>query len=149
MCIRDSSMTDRYTNRELSLLDFQERVLALAEDDSLPLLERVKFVAIVSQNLDEFFQVRVSGLKEQVAAGYTGASADGLTPIETLEAISHRMAALTTRRDQLFTKDLLPEFEAAEISLTDYNALDRPAQEALDEIFEDRIFPVLTPLAID
>ena len=142
-------MTARYTNRELSLLDFQERVLALAEDPSLPLLERVKFVAIVSQNLDEFFQVRVSGLKEQTAAGYTGASADGLSPTETLEAISQRIATLTARRDQLFTKELLPEFEASGVSLTDYGALDPAAQAALDEIFEDRIFPVLTPLAID
>ena len=142
-------MSSRYTNRELSLLDFQERVLALAEQTNLPLLERVKFLAIVSQNVDEFFQVRVSGLKEQQAAGYGGKSADGLTTTETLAAISERIAAITARRDQLFTKDLLPEFESAGISLTDYEALDRPAQEALDEIFEDRIFPVLTPLAID
>ncbi len=139
----------RYTNRELSLLDFQERVLSLAEDEELPLLERINYVAIISHNLDEFFQVRVAGLKEQVLAGFSGRSPDGLTPSAQLEDIRERAGALQARRDQLFTKELMPELEAAGIALAAYIELSDEDRAELEEIFENQIFPVLTPLAVD
>ena len=93
---------ERYLNRELSWLDFNARVLALAEDPQLPLLERAKFLAIFATNLDEFFQVRVAGLKQQAAAGIRPRSADGLTPREQLEPIGERAAELAERHAGLF-----------------------------------------------
>jgi len=92
----------RYLNRELSRLDFDERVLALAEDSRLPLLERVRFLAIFSQNLDDFFQVRVAGLKEQVLAAVAVASPDGMSPLDQLRAIRARVESLTERQVGLF-----------------------------------------------
>ncbi|MEE8331447.1 MAG: polyphosphate kinase 1 [Acidimicrobiia bacterium] len=142
-------MNTRYTNRELSLLDFQDRVLAMAEDQSLPLLERVNYVAIVSHNIDEFFQVRVSGLKEQEAQGYAGLTIDGSTPAQQLADIRPRVAGLLARRDRVFLNELLPELENAGIRLSAHADLDESDRETLDAIFEDQIFPVLTPLAVD
>jgi polyphosphate kinase len=142
-------MNTRYTNREQSLLDFQERVLAMAEDRSLPLLERVNYVAIVSHNIDEFFQVRVSGLKEQVAQGYSGVAIDGSTPQQQLADIRPRVDGLMARRDRVFTKELLPDLENAGIRLSGYSDLDESDRVTLDDIFEQQIFPVLTPLAVD
>ena len=100
----------RYVNRELSWLDFNARVLAMAEDDSVPLLDRAMFVAIFTDNLDEFFQVRVAGLKEQVAVGITTTTPDGLTPRQQLEAIQERTQELIDRRDRLLTVVLQPLF---------------------------------------
>ncbi len=139
----------RYLNREISLLDFQERVFHLAEMPELPLLERVKFVAIVSSNLDEFFQVRVAGLVEQARNDVSLSSPDGLSPHEQLAAINVRVADLQARIDSLFTKELIPDLDEAGItieSLTDLNESDR---QYVDEVFEDQVFPVLTPLAVD
>ncbi|MDH3731415.1 MAG: polyphosphate kinase 1, partial [Acidimicrobiia bacterium] len=142
-------MNTRYTNRELSLLDFQDRVLAMAEDPSLPLLERINYVAIVSHNIDEFFQVRVSGLKEQMVQGYAGLTVDGSTPSQQLADIRPRVAGLLARRDRVFLKELLPDLENAGIRLSGHADLDESDRETLDAIFEDQIFPVLTPLAVD
>jgi polyphosphate kinase len=139
----------RYTNRELSLLDFQERVLAMAEDPAMPLLERVNYLAIVSNNLDEFFQVRVAGIKEQLTTGFTGLSPDGLTAAEQLAAIQTRVGDLLARRDLLFLKELLPDLASAGIALSNYTELSEEDRTVLDETFEDQIFPVLTPLAVD
>ena len=97
-----------YLNREVSLLDFQERVLALAEDTGLPLLERAKFLAIFASNVDEFFQVRVAGLKDQVAAGVDVPSADGLTPVEQLAAIRDRLTGLVDRHSRAFVESVVP-----------------------------------------
>src|SRR3954470_14767879 len=98
----------RVLNRELSWLDFNARVLALADQPGTPLLERAKFLAIFSQNLDEFFQVRVAGLKDQVAAGYARASDDGLTPVDQLTAIRDRVIELLDHQCRIFTEELSP-----------------------------------------
>ncbi|MCU1426887.1 MAG: polyphosphate kinase 1 [Actinomycetia bacterium] len=139
----------RYLNRELSWLDFNARVLALAEDRSLPLLERAKFLAIFSDNLDEFFQVRVSGLKEQVVAGVRTTSPDGLDQVEQLRAIRERVEELVTRQATTFTKDIAPALEEAGVTFADWELLDDDDRTRLTRIFEERIFPVLTPLAVD
>ncbi len=101
-------MSDRYTNRELSWLDFNERVLAIAEDPATPLLERTKFLAIYSSNLDEFFQVRVAGLLEQQAAGVRTVSADGLSATDQLEAIRQRVLGLSDRQSRCFHESVAP-----------------------------------------
>ncbi|MGQ0824892.1 MAG: polyphosphate kinase 1 [Actinomycetota bacterium] len=139
----------RYLNRELSWLDFNARVLALAEDPSLPLLERAKFLSIFSSNLDEFFQVRVSGLKEQLALGVRGDSPDGLDQVEQLRAIRERVEELVTRQAAAFTKDIAPALEEAGVEFADWDNLDADEQAELRREFEERIFPVLTPLAVD
>src|SRR5450759_5519754 len=105
---REDGDADRFLNRELSWLDFNARVLALAEDSTRPLLERAKFLAIFSMNLDEFFQVRVSGLQEQVAAGIRTRSPDGLDPLETIRAIREQVRTLVERQTTIFTKDVAP-----------------------------------------
>jgi polyphosphate kinase len=138
-----------YLNRELSLLDFQERVLALAEAEDRPLLERVKFVAIVSANLDEFFQVRVAGLLEQATSGVTTLSPDGMTPSQQLAAIHERAIALNSRIDALVMKELLPALANHGIELVAYHTLDVKERAHVDFVFETEIFPVLTPLAVD
>src|SRR5437870_13863835 len=97
----------RYLNRELSRLDFDERVLAMAEDPRLPLLERVRFLAIFSQNVDDFFQVRVAGLKEQVLAAISVASPDGLSPVEQLKAIRARVESLVDRQVGLYKREIV------------------------------------------
>jgi polyphosphate kinase len=144
------ALTDtRYLNRELSWLDFNARVLALAEDASLPLLERAKFLAIFSSNLDEFFQVRVSGLQEQLAAGVRSNAPDGLDQVEQLRAIRTRVEELVTRQARTFTKEIAPALEEAGIEFADWEDLDRDERSRLTHQFEIRIFPVLTPLAVD
>ncbi len=136
-------------NRELSLLAFQERVLAIAEDADLPLLERLKFVAIVAQNLDEFFQVRVSGIRNQVAGGVTTPTADGMTPREQLAAIRTRVAALFARMDSLFVDELMPLLAKSDIHILEYPDLTDDEIIELHDRFEQHVFPVLTPLAVD
>ncbi len=140
----------RYLNRELSWLEFNARVLAIAEDASLPLLERVKFVAIFSNNLDEFFQVRVAGIQEQVEAGVTKRSPDGRTPAEQLEGIRSRTQELTAHAADLFMSELAPALEKERIRIV--RSVDglAPADVAyLEGEFAERIFPVLTPLSVD
>jgi polyphosphate kinase len=139
----------RYLNRELSWLDFNARVLALAEDASLPLLERAKFLAIFSSNLDEFFQVRVSGLKEQLAAGVRSNAPDGLDQVEQLRAIRERVEELVARQARVFTKDVAPGLEEAGVEFADWEDLDDDEKAQLTREFQARIFPVLTPLAVD
>ena len=139
----------RYLNRELSWLDFNERVLALAEDERVPLLERAKFLAIFSQNLDEFFQVRVAGLKEQVTAGIGTPSPDGRSPVQQLDEVRHRVASLVARQAHLFLHEVVPALAAVGIGLSSWDELDDDDEKFLVETFEQRIFPVLTPLAVD
>ncbi len=140
--------SDRYLNRELSLLDFQTRVLALAEDLELPVLDRLKFVAIVSGNLDEFFQVRVAGLHNQAATGGTP-SADGLTARQQLDAIRAQVQVLNELIDQLYVKDLAPALAAAGVVIKEWDELDAGERSYLSTYFDEQIFPVLTPLAVD
>jgi polyphosphate kinase len=139
----------RYLNREVSWLDFNARVLALAEDASLPLLERAKFLAIFSSNLDEFFQVRVSGLQEQLAAGVRSTAADGLDQVEQLRAIRARVEDLVARQARVFTKEVVPALQEAGVEFADWGDLSPDDQAQLTRVFDDRIFPVLTPLAVD
>ncbi len=140
---------EHFINRELSLLAFQERVLAIAEDPELPLLERLKFVAIVAQNLDEFFQVRVAGISNQIAGRVTTPTADGMTPREQMDAIRTRVSALFARIDSLFVDELLPMLAKHEIELLGYDELTPDEIAVLQDRFEDQVFPVLTPLAVD
>jgi polyphosphate kinase len=139
----------RLLNRELSWLDFNARVLALAERDDVPLLERAKFLAIFSQNLDEFFQVRVAGLKDQVAAGITAPTPDGRTPAQQLLEVRDTVEELAKRAERIFLEQLCPALAQVGIIFSSYAELDEEDVKALDEVFEERIFPVLTPLAVD
>jgi polyphosphate kinase len=139
----------RYLNRELSWVQFNERVLALAEDPELELLERAKFLAIFQSNLDEFFQVRVSGLKEQVAAEVAGRNADAISPADQLAAIDELVTILSRRHSTIFRRDLVPGLAEAGVRFTDWSDLDTADRDHLVGIFEERIFPVLTPLAVD
>ncbi|MCG8589036.1 MAG: polyphosphate kinase 1 [Proteobacteria bacterium] len=139
----------RYFNRELSWLAFERRVLALAEDPAVPLLERVKFVAIFHQNLDEFFQIRVAGLREQRDAGVELRSPDGLTAEAQLREIRKVVLELTARAQHLFVKDLLPALAEADVHVVPLASLRDEERRALERFFEERVFPVLTPLAVD
>ena len=137
-----------YFNRELSWLDFNARVLHEALDERTPLLERVKFLAIFSTNLDEFFMVRVAGIKRQIAAGVTQTSPDGLTPLQQWNAIWQRVTELIEKQQNCLA-DLLDELGRHDIRLVDIESLTASEFSALDEYFEREVFPVLTPLAID
>jgi polyphosphate kinase len=141
--------TERFLNRELSWLEFNVRVLALAEDASNRLLERVKFFSIFSSNLDEFFQVRVAGLQEQREAGVGPASPEGLTPEEQLAGITALVAELYRRTDASWMKVLRPALEKEGVRLVDWSELDDRDRVHLEALFSERIFPVLTPLSVD
>jgi polyphosphate kinase len=140
---------DRFINRELSWLDFAARVLARAEAPEVPLLERAKFLAIFTEGLDEFFQVRVAGLKDQVAAGLRAVTPDGRTPEDQLVAVRSRVAQLLDRQSDIFLGQVAPELGKVGIHLSDWHELDDDDRKELDEEFERQIFPVLTPLAVD
>jgi polyphosphate kinase len=144
-----ASDRSRFLNRELSWLDFNERVLALAEEPSLPLLERVKFLAIYASNLDQFFQIRVSGLKEQAEAGVTAGTPEGLSPSDQLSMIVDRVQGLTDRAAKLLTTELLPRLEEAGIRVVSWEDLDDDEHAWATGEFLGRIFPVLTPLSVD
>ncbi|MBE9046953.1 polyphosphate kinase 1 [Pleurocapsales cyanobacterium LEGE 10410] len=138
-----------YFNRELSWLEFNRRVLAEALDKRTPLLERLKFMAIFSSNLDEFFMVRVAALKQQVAAGVTKLSADGRTPKQQLAAISEMLTPMIQEQHQHFEKVLRKELTKSGIYLLNYVDLNQEQRTYINQFFEDYIFPVLTPLAVD
>jgi polyphosphate kinase len=139
----------RYLNRELAWLDFNARVLALAEDPDTPVLERAKFLAIFSANLDEFFQVRVASLHDKRAAGLGATSPDGLTPSEQLRAIRPQVEELIARQTKAFLSDIVRGLADAGIVLSDWESLDDDDRQYLVDVFDRRIFPVLTPLAVD
>ncbi len=138
-----------YFNRELSWLEFNYRVLNEATDPRTPLLERLKFMSIFSSNLDEFFMVRVAGLKKQVEAQVRKLPPDGRTPSEQLEAISERLRPMVTEQHQHFEKVLRSQLAGAGIHLFDYMELNQEQRVYLQNYFEEQIFPVLTPLAVD
>jgi polyphosphate kinase len=135
-------------NRELSWLEFNTRVLRLAEETSIPLLERLKFVAIFSSNLDEFFQVRVGALHDRQEAGSSWRSFDGMTAPETLDSIRTKVVELCLHRDRILD-DLLGELSRRGVTLCTPGELDRAEQQYIDEWFTQRILPMLTPLAVD
>ena len=139
----------RFANRELSWLDFANRLLDLADDDRQPLLERVKFLAIFTEGLDEFFQVRVAGLEDQVAAGLRTRSPDGLGPGEQLTAIAERVTVLVARQSRIFIDGVAPALRDAGILLTDWHTLEAGDRAHLDDVYSRTIFPILTPLAVD
>jgi len=139
----------RFLNRELSWLEFNARVLHLAEDETLPLLERLKFLAIFSTNLDEFFQIRVSGLREQVEAGVVGPrTPEGMSPAEQLREIRERCVDLLTRADGIYV-DLLPRLDKEGIRIVGLEDMSEEDLAFIAESFQERIFPVLTPLSVD
>ena len=140
---------DRFMNRELSWLDFNDRVLALAEDETNPLLERLKFLAIFSSNLDEFYMVRVAGLKRRQDMGLSVASADGLTASEQLQLISKRTQDLVERHGLCFTESVLPALNSNGIRIVHWTEIGADDRERLANFFTTKIFPVLTPLAVD
>ena len=139
----------RFLNRELSWLDFNERVMDLALDQAVPLLERVRFAAIASANLDEFFQVRVAALRDQIAAGVDETTPDGRTAVQQVEAIGERVSAFVHTQETLVREVLLPELTANGISILQWKELDQPTRNRMTEFYESRVHPVLTPLVVD
>ena len=145
----DDTGSDRFLNRELSWLDFDTRVLWMAEQAGIPLLERAKFLAIFAQNLDEFFQVRVAGLKDQVAGAVTKLTPDGRTAGQQLGEIRERVSKLLARQEQAFLDEIVPALADAGVRFSAWDELDDDDLEYLGAQFDERIFPVLTPLAVD
>lgn len=140
---------ERFSSRELSRLEFGARLLDLAEDRRLPILERFKFVAIFADMVDEFFQVRVVSLQDKVAAGVQTPSVDGVRPRQQLAAIRERVTALVERQDRLVLDSLIPELAASGIAVVRYDELDDDERQHLTAYFDENVYPVLTPLAVD
>ena len=140
---------DRFLDRELSWIAFNARVLELSQDASIPLLERVRFMGIFASNLDEFFMVRVAGLKRRIAAGVAVPSASGLNPRDVLARSLAESHALMAQQSQTFVAEMVPALAAEGISLLRWTDLSEEEQKRLSEIYRDRVFPVLTPLAVD
>ena len=140
---------EHYLNRELTWIEFNARVLHEALDERTPLLERLKFLAIFSSNLDEFFMVRVAAIKQQIAAYVTSRTPDGLTPTEQLKKINEAVRPLVAKQHQCFNELLLPELAKHDIHLLYYSDLTSTQRDYLQDYFERHIFPVLTPLAVD
>jgi polyphosphate kinase len=145
----DNFAADRFLDRELSWLAFNQRVLEMAEDPSLYLLERVNFLAIFASNLDEFFMVRVAGLKRRIATGLAITSASGLSPQEVLTQISLEAHRLQERHAKVFIDDIKPQLKEKGIKVVRWAALEESEKASLGEYFQNQIFPVLTPLAVD
>ena len=142
------SKSQLFFNRELSLLEFHARVLREALDERTPLLERLKFLSIFSSNLDEFFMIRVSGLKEELEDEKV-VSPDGLTPREQLAKIRERSLVLVKEQARYLSEQVLPQLNEAGISLIKYESLSRHERESLNDYFREKVFPILTPLAVD
>ena len=141
---------DRFLDRELSWLAFNNRVLDLAKDAKrVPLLERAKFLAIFSSNLDEFYMVRVAGLKRRIAAGVAVPTVSGMMPREVHSVILNRTRELVTDQARVFQDDIRPNLAKEGIEILRWDELTAPEQDRMDELFAERIFPVLTPLAVD
>ena len=139
----------RFINRELSWLDFNQRVFSLALSDDVPLLERFRFLAISASNLDEFYQVRVAALHDQIAAEVTDTSPDGRTPARQRDEISAWVQHFTDEQEKLLAKQLFPALAKHGVHIVRWQRLGKRAKEALSADFENRIFPILTPLAVD
>ena len=140
---------DRFLDRELSWLAFNERVLELAEDLEQPLLERAKFLAIFASNLDEFFMVRVAGLKRRIATGIAVKSPSGYQPRDLLDAIYARTEELMGRHASLLREDIQPKLEENGIHILRWDQTTEQERQNLGQFFRDKVFPVLTPLAVD
>ncbi|MEX2252747.1 MAG: hypothetical protein WD649_01210, partial [Thermoleophilaceae bacterium] len=140
--------SELYVNRELTWVDFNERVLELGEDPHEPLLERVKFLAIYTSNLDEFFMVRVAGLHDQVEAGIQARQPDGLAPSEVIDRISERVEELGARHTSQFERVLRPALAEHGIRVIACEDCSEQELRTADQVFADNIFPVLTPLSV-
>jgi polyphosphate kinase len=140
---------DRFLDRELSWLAFNQRVLELSQDPELPLLDRTKFLAIFASNLDEFFMVRVAGLKRRIATGIAVQSASGYAPREVLESIWARAYELQIRQADIFRHDIRPALEGHGIDVLRWEELTPIEKTEMDRFFDDQVFPILTPLAVD
>jgi polyphosphate kinase len=140
---------DRFLDREVSWLRFNSRVLELAEDPAVPLLERTRFLAIFASNLDEFFMVRVAGLKRRLAAGVAVPAASGMMPREVLESIWREARLLMERHGQLFRRELVGALADEQIGVLRWDELGTDEQKRMQDLFTERVFPVLTPLAVD
>ena len=143
------SFTNRFIDRELTWLDFNERVLEQAEDRTLPLLERAWFLSIFSSNLDEFYMVRVAGLMRRIKAGITPVRASGLDAHQVLAQVTSRTKELTARQAALFQEDIRPALAERNVRILGWDELDSDQQERLTRYFRHQIYPVLTPLAVD
>ena len=143
------SKNPAFLNRELSWLEFDSRVLHEAEDERTPLLERLKFIAIFASNLDEFYMVRVAGLRRQLSAGVQQAPPDGLMPAEQLALIDERVRALVERCRHCLHDVLLPELREIGVRVLGVHELEPDERATLDAYFEGQVYPVLTPLAVD
>ena len=140
---------DRLIDRELSWLSFNERVLDLAEDKNIPLLERCRFLAIFSSNLDDFYMIRVASLKMKIENGYYKANSAGFSPQDLMKEISEKTQKLINRQSTCFQESILPELAASGIEISTWDQLSADEKKYVAKIFNDRIFPVLTPLAVD
>ncbi|CAB4690149.1 MAG: RNA degradosome polyphosphate kinase [Actinobacteria bacterium] len=140
---------ERLIDRELSWLAFNERVLELAEDTSNPLLERCRYLAIFSSNLDDFFMIRVASLKRKLESGVTKKNTAGFIPFELMAEISKKTQELIARQTKCFQTDILPKLAQNGIEITDWESLNEDEKSYINKIFTNRIFPVLTPLAVD
>jgi len=148
--IKDLTNTKYYFNRELSLIEFNRRVLNEAKLESHPLLERIKFCTIFSSNLDEFFMIRVAGLKSQLSAGINDRlSYDGKTPLEQLKSIRKALVPLYKEQEEILMKDLLPKLREYNFKLYETNELNNEDDNFIEKHFLERILPILTPLTID
>jgi polyphosphate kinase len=147
--IISESPRDRLIDRELSWLSFNERVLDLAEDKNIPLLERCRFLAIFSSNLDDFYMIRVASLKIKIEKGYFKANSAGFSPQELMKEISEKTQKLINRQSICFQESIMPELAANGIEISTWDQLSADEKKYVTKIFNDRIFPVLTPLAVD
>ena len=147
--LEDLERPELYLNRELSWLEFNQHVLDEARDDSVPIVERLKFLSITQSNLDEFLMVRVAGLQEQYLEGVTDRPADGMTPSEQLAAIATRMERMYDDLSGTFLELLVPELERAGVNLTTPSELPEAEQRRLHRYFQEQVYPILTPLALD
>jgi polyphosphate kinase len=140
---------ERLIDRELSWLAFNERVLELAEDQNIPLLERCRFLAIFSSNLDDFYMIRVASLKRKIESGVSKANTAGYTPVQAMAEIAKKTQELIERQTRCFHEDIAPKLSSVGIEISDWDSLNDSERKYVNKIFTDRIFPVLTPLAVD
>ena len=139
-----------YTNRELSWILFNHRVLNEARDKSIPLFERLKFLSITASNLDEFFMIRVASLKDMVHAGYEKTDISGMTPTQQLEALAKAIHELVERQYSTYNRSLVPKLEQSGLKiLRQHEELTKEEAKYIDRYFEENIYPVLTPMAVD
>src|SRR5215813_10265978 len=146
---RVATSREQFLNRELQTLEFNRRVLAQAEDRTVPLLERLRFLCIVSSNLDEFFEIRVSGLKEQIKLGAAAAGPDGLTPLEVFRQVAARAQGIVERQYRLFNEEVVPALAKERIRFLRRGEWTPSQQEWIREYFFREMMPLLTPIGLD